>query len=95
MPATAGEASTESTENSAGLPYRYPTDSCAARLLAEHGELPPGRETDTEVRLAGRLRSIRRQGHLSFAVLGDSTGQLQLFVDTDTIGDGAHRAFDA
>ncbi|MDT7665215.1 MAG: lysyl-tRNA synthetase, class [Pseudonocardiales bacterium] len=95
VPATAGEASTESTENSAGLPYRYPTDSCAARLLAEHGELPPGRETDTEVRLAGRLRSIRRQGHLSFAVLGDSTGQLQLFVDTDTIGDGAHRAFDA
>ncbi|MDT7673957.1 MAG: hypothetical protein QOD82_1859, partial [Pseudonocardiales bacterium] len=67
MPATAGEASAESTENSAGLPYRTPTDSSAARLLAEHGELPPGRETDTEVRLAGRLRSIRRQGHLSFA----------------------------
>src|SRR5882757_9793986 len=48
VPGTVDEASTESpensTENSVGLPYRYPTDSSAARLLAEHGELPPGQE---------------------------------------------------
>jgi len=51
-------------------------------------------ETDAEVRLAGRLRAVRRQGHLSFATLRDSTGEIQLFVDTGTLGDAAHREFD-
>ncbi|MBO0872426.1 MAG: lysine--tRNA ligase, partial [Pseudonocardia sp.] len=76
-------------------PYRYETDASAARLRAEFGRLDPDRETDREVSLAGRLRAIRRQGWLTFGTLRDSTGEIQLFVDTDTLGAAAHREFDA
>jgi lysyl-tRNA synthetase class 2 len=44
--------------------------------------------------VAGRLRAIRRQGHLSFGTLRDSTGDIQLFVDSDTLGEARHAEFD-
>ncbi|HWN36829.1 MAG TPA: lysine--tRNA ligase [Pseudonocardia sp.] len=98
LPPTVGGPPTETAarpaEHGAARPYRFDTDSCAARIRGEHGELGPGVETDAEVRLAGRLRAVRRQGHLSFATLRDSTGEIQLFVDTGTLGDAAHREFD-
>ncbi|WP_051581519.1 lysine--tRNA ligase [Pseudonocardia acaciae] len=76
-------------------PYRYDTDTSAARLRFEFGDLEPGRETDREVSIAGRLRAIRRQGGLTFATLRDSTGEVQLFVETGTLGARVHREFDA
>ncbi|HTF53060.1 MAG TPA: lysine--tRNA ligase [Pseudonocardia sp.] len=66
----------------------------AAAIRAEHGDLGPGTETEVEVCVAGRLRAIRRQGHLSFGTLRDSTGDIQLFVDSDTLGGGRHAEFD-
>jgi lysyl-tRNA synthetase len=83
------------THPGTSLPYRYPTDCSVSRVRAGHGDLPSGQETDTEVRLAGRLTAIRRHGHLSFAVLRDSTGEIQLFVDGDTLAPARHAAFDA
>jgi lysyl-tRNA synthetase class 2 len=82
------------SEQGGARPYRFDTDSSAGRVRAEHGELGAGVETETEVRLAGRLHAVRQQGHLSFATLRDSTGAIQLFVDTDTLGEAAHRGFD-
>jgi lysyl-tRNA synthetase class 2 len=76
-------------------PYRYPTDSRAGRVLAEFGDLAPGVETTEEVRLAGRVVTLRRHGHLSFATLRDSTGAIQLVVDTATLGAEGHAEFDA
>jgi lysyl-tRNA synthetase len=66
-----------------------------SRVRTGYDHLTPGQETDTEVRLAGRLTGIRRQGHLSFATLRDSTGEIQLFADTGTLGQARHAAFDA
>jgi lysyl-tRNA synthetase len=101
LPPADGEPPAETDASPAGAagagsarPYRFDTDRDAARIRTEHGELGPGVETDTEVRLAGRLRAVRRQGHLSFATLRDSTGEIQLFVDTGTLGEATHRAFD-
>lgn len=80
---------------SPSTPYRYETDASAARLRAEFGRLGPDRETDREVSVAGRLRAIRRQGWFTFGTLRDSTGEIQLFVDTGTLGVEGRREFDA
>ena len=75
-------------------PYRYPTDSSAAAVRATHAGLGPDTRTPDRVRLAGRLALIRRQGGLSFGSLLDSSGAIQLFVDTAVLGADRHRAFD-
>lgn len=41
--------------------------------------------TDERVRIAGRPDLIRRRGGLTFAVLRDRTGTVQLFVDTAVV----------
>ena len=76
-------------------PYRYPTDHSVAQIRAAHGDLPPDQVTSDRVRIAGRLTLIRRQGGLTFAVLRDRTGDLQLFVDTAVVGADVHADFDA
>jgi lysyl-tRNA synthetase len=77
------------------LPYRYVTTSSVARIREQYTTLAAGRETGHEVSIAGRLRALRRQGHLSFATLADSTGQIQLFLARDTLGAAAHQEFNA
>src|SRR5690349_14619417 len=62
-------------------PYRWPVDHTLAGIRAAHGDLPPDTVTDEEVHVAGRLTGLRRQGGLSFGVLRDRTGPVQLFVD--------------
>src|SRR5438874_1259127 len=59
-----------------------------ADLRDRFGGLPPGSDTDTEVRVAGRLVLLRRQGKLSFATLRDRSGDLQLFMTGADMGDG-------
>ncbi|HEX9466866.1 MAG TPA: lysine--tRNA ligase, partial [Acidimicrobiia bacterium] len=75
-------------------PVRYERDHSLADVRAEFGELAPGTETDTVVRIAGRLLLIRRQGKLTFATARDQSGAIQLFVSRRELGDDAHDAFD-
>src|SRR5690348_1170263 len=67
------------------VPYRYPVDHDTAAVRAAH-DLPPDTRTDDRVRMAGRLDLVRRQGGLTFGVLRDRTGTVQLFVDTAVLG---------
>jgi lysyl-tRNA synthetase class 2 len=59
-----------------------------AELRETFGDLSPGTDTDTEVRVAGRIVLLRRQGKLSFATLRDRTADLQLFMTGNDMGDG-------
>jgi lysyl-tRNA synthetase, class II len=58
--------------------------------------LSPGQEAPkgSDVRVAGRLLLIRRQGRLTFATLRDGTDSGQLFVSNDVIGGKRHAEFD-
>ncbi len=69
------------------LPYRWDVDAHAADLVAEHGHLEPGTETDTVVTIAGRLMLRRIQGKLGFGTLQDGTGRIQLFAPAATTPD--------
>jgi lysyl-tRNA synthetase class 2 len=75
------------------VPYRYPVDHDAAAVRAAY-ELAPDTGTEDRVRMAGRLDLVRRQGGLTFAVLRDRTGTIQLFVDSAVLGVDEHHHFD-
>jgi lysyl-tRNA synthetase, class II len=59
-----------------------------AEIRERFPDLPPGTDTDVDVRVAGRIVLLRRQGKLSFATLRDRTGDLQLFMTGADMGDG-------
>jgi lysyl-tRNA synthetase class 2 len=76
-----------------GYPYRFDRSEYAADLHERYGSLDPGEETEDRATVAGRLMAMRRMGKLIFAVLQDSTGRIQLFVDKRTLGDEGFDAF--
>jgi lysyl-tRNA synthetase class 2 len=75
-------------------PVRFDRDRTLGELRAEFGDLPPGTETDVPVRVAGRIRLLRRQGKLTFANVRDQSDSIQLFVSRGVLGDDEHDAFD-
>jgi lysyl-tRNA synthetase class 2 len=58
----------------------------ARRLHKLFGDLPPESNTGELVSVAGRILAKRDLGNLSFAVLQDGSGQIQLFADRKGLG---------
>ena len=75
------------------LAYSYPVDAHAVDVRAATEGLEPGGRTDREVRVAGRLELIRYHGGLTFAVLRDRSGAIQLMVDRKVVGSEAYDRF--
>jgi lysyl-tRNA synthetase class 2 len=61
------------------VPYRYDVTHTTAAIIADHGDIEAGSETDQIVTVAGRLMLRRDQGKVAFGSLQDSTGRIQLF----------------
>lgn len=83
----------EATLSGAGYPYRFDRSDYASDLHERHGALEPGSETTDRSSVAGRLMAMRKMGKLIFAVLQDTTGRIQLFVDKRTLGDEGFDSF--
>ncbi len=75
-------------------PVRFDADTTAGALRTAHEGLEAGTTTEIQVRLAGRIVLLRRQGKLSFATVQDRDGAIQLFVNRAVVGEDAHEAFD-
>ncbi len=75
------------------LSYRFEVDHSAHAIAATWAQLPAGARTDDRVRVAGRLSLLRRHGGLSFGVLRDRSGTVQLFLDRAALGNQAYREF--
>lgn len=75
-------------------PYSASPDAHVADVIAAHGELEDGEETESRYTLAGRMMLRRGQGKLIFASLADRSGTLQLFVSKAVIGEDGFAAFD-
>jgi lysyl-tRNA synthetase class 2 len=75
-------------------PYvdRFDVTTRAAELVAEYSDLEAGGETGRVVSVAGRLIAKRDQGKISFLVIRDATGDLQLFCRSNVLGDEAFAA---
>jgi len=65
----------------------YDVDAHAADLRAEFdGRLAPDERSDRKASLAGRIVLARRHGKLTFLVIRDRSGDLQLFCEEATLG---------
>src|SRR4051812_8513409 len=72
-------------------PVRFDRDSSAAAIHQEFDGLAAGADTGKVVRIAGRILGERRHGSIDFADLRDETGQIQLLVGADAVGEqGLH-----
>src|SRR5256714_736554 len=66
----------------------FAQDARAADILAEfEGKLAEGEESDRRAAVAGRVVLARRHGKLTFLVIRDGTGDLQLFCEEAALGD--------
>src|SRR5690606_15528967 len=77
----ARRAKHEKVLESGGYPTRFERTHRAADVHREHGDLPPGTETDVRVTVAGRLMLHRSFGKLQFGTVDDWSATIQLFVD--------------
>ena len=77
------------------FPNDFKPKDRAAELLRQHDAKPnEGLEPlGIKVSVAGRLMLKRVMGKASFGSLQDGTGQIQLFVTRDAIGEDAYAAF--
>ena len=68
----------------------FAQDSHAADIHAEFpdGVLANEEDSDRQASVAGRVVLARRHGKLTFLVIRDATGDLQLFCEEATLGDG-------
>jgi lysyl-tRNA synthetase class 2 len=77
------------------FPNDFRRDSLAAELHARYGERS-GEDLEAEPRrvtVAGRMMAKRVMGKASFAKIQDMSGQIQLFVQRDALGQEAYQAF--
>ena len=81
----------------AGIPYPndFRRDAVAGELHAAYDEHSSEslEEECCQVRVAGRMMAKRVMGKVSFAKIQDRSGQIQLFVERDTVSDEVYRAF--
>ncbi len=68
-------------------PVGFPRTTTAAELRARYADLPPDSATGDRVGIAGRVMLSRIGGKLSFATLRDGTGDVQVMVSLDKVGD--------
>ena len=64
---------------------RFDRDAVAADLHRAYEALGAGESAGDVVRVAGRLVGLRRLGALTFGILRDSTGDVQLFLEERTL----------
>src|SRR5262245_22405737 len=77
------------------FPNDFRRDALAGEIHAAFGERDgPWLEANpTKVRVGGRMLFKRVMGKASFAKIADRTGQIQLFVQKEGVGEGVYEAF--
>lgn len=70
------------------LPNRYGPTRPAREIVGDYEALEGSR-----VRVAGRLMRVRRMGKAAFAHIQDASGQIQLYLKLDVVGDQGYQYF--
>ncbi|HEX3899930.1 MAG TPA: lysine--tRNA ligase [Mycobacteriales bacterium] len=70
-----------------GYPVSVPRTTTNAKIRAAHPDLVPDTETGERVSIAGRVVLKRDGGKLCFATLRDGTGDLQVMLSLDPLGE--------
>lgn len=68
-------------------PHIYRPEHKAADLQDKHKNLEPASETQEKVKVAGRIMLFRRMGRASFLQVRDESGNIQVFIKEELIGE--------
>src|SRR5262250_1995357 len=74
-------------------PVDYPRTDTIAEVRARHPDLAPDTPTGEKVSVTGRVMLSRPSGKLSFATIRDGTGEIQVMLSADRIGEDALTAW--
>lgn len=78
----------------AAYPTKYQPRDEIGPLRAAYEHLAAGEDSGATYRVAGRVMARRVHGKVSFLVLKDFTGELQLFAQLDALGDERYAALE-
>ncbi|QEY25277.1 lysine--tRNA ligase [Neisseria zalophi] len=85
----------EIRKNGIAFPNQYRRDAFAGDLQERYGNLEKA-ELDPQaipVKVAGRMMLKRAMGKASFATIQDMSGQIQVYVNNQGVGEDVHNAF--
>lgn len=68
-------------------PRKYNVENYSAELIQKFSEISEFNEGQFPVKMAGRIMSIREHGKTAFLNIQDTTGNIQLYIRKDRIGD--------
>ena len=71
----------------------YPRTHAIAEMRATYRDLPPDTATGDRVGVAGRVMLSRNGGKLCFATIRDGTGDIQVMISLDRVGEDALAAW--
>jgi lysyl-tRNA synthetase, class II len=74
-------------------PVGFPRTATIAEIRAAHPDLPPDTATGDRVGVTGRIMFSRIGGKLCFATIRDGTGDIQVMISRDQVGEEALAAW--
>jgi lysyl-tRNA synthetase, class II len=75
-------------------PYSFSRNDMIADVLKKYSDIKPGEKMeDVKLSVAGRMKSKRQHGKLSFTNIEDSTGAIQLFIAANDISEKEYEMF--
>jgi len=68
-------------------PYSFNRTHFIKDVIEKYSNIKAGEKVDVKISIAGRIKSKRHHGKLSFANIEDSSGVIQLFIGTDNVSE--------
>ena len=74
--------------------YKFDRNHSIKEVIDKYPDVKPEEKIeDVKIRIAGRIRSLRRHGKLSFAHIEDFTGQIQLYISAENVTENEYKLF--
>lgn len=75
-------------------PYKFDRNHSIKEVMEKYSDVKPGeKKENVKISIAGRIRSKRQHGKLSFAHMEDSSGRMQVYISLENIGKNDYELF--
>ena len=75
-------------------PYRFDRTHSIKEIIDKYQNVKPGEKIeDVKITTAGRIRSKRKHGKLSFAHIKDASGEIQVYISFDNVDEKEYELF--
>jgi len=75
-------------------PYKFDRSHYIEEVMKKYSKIKSGEKIeDVKIAIAGRIRSKRKHGKLSFAHIEDFSGRIQIFISADNLSEKEYKLF--